>query len=54
MQITFENKTLDELAIELIQAYEPPKGYYLCNSGGKDSRVIDDLTRRAGVRFDAH
>lgn len=24
MQLTFEGKTIDQLAIELIQAYEPP------------------------------
>ncbi len=54
MQLTFEGKTIDQLAIELIQAYEPPEGYYLGFSGGKDSCVILDLTKRAEVRFDAH
>lgn len=53
MQLTFEGKTLDELAIELIQAYEPPEGYYLGFSGGKDSVVIEHLTRRAGVKYRA-
>lgn len=53
MQLTFEGKTIDQLAIELIQAYEPPEGYYLGFSGGKDSVVIYDLTKRAGVKFDA-
>jgi len=54
MQLTFENKTIDQLAIELIQAYEPPDGYYLGFSGGKDSVVIYDLTKRSGVKFEAH
>lgn len=54
MQLTFENKTIDQLAIELIQAYEPPEGYYLGFSGGKDSVVIYDLTKRAGVKFQAY
>mgnify|MGYP001572492967 CR=1 FL=1 len=54
MQLTFENKTLDQLAIELIQAYEPPDGYYLGFSGGKDSVVIEHLTHRAGVKYSAH
>ena len=54
MQITLEGKTIDQVAIELIQAYEPPEGYYLGFSGGKDSVVIYDLTKRAGVKFDAH
>ncbi len=38
----------------MIQAYEPPEGYYLGFSGGKDSVVIYDLTLRAEVKFDAH
>jgi phosphoadenosine phosphosulfate reductase len=54
MQLTFENKTIDQLSIELIQAYEPPEGYYLGFSGGKDSVVIYDLARRSGVKFSAH
>ena len=54
MQLTFENKTIDQLAIELIQAYEPPEGYYLGFSGGKDSVVIYDLTKRSGVKFQAY
>jgi phosphoadenosine phosphosulfate reductase len=54
MQLTFEGKTIDQLAIELIQAYEPPEGYYLGFSGGKDSVVIYDLAKRSGVKFSAH
>lgn len=54
MQLTFEGKTIDQLAIELMQAYEPPEGYYLGFSGGKDSVVIYDLTKRSGVKFEAH
>lgn len=54
MQLTFENKTIDQLSIELIQAYEPPEGYYLGFSGGKDSVVIYDLAVRSGVKFQAH
>jgi phosphoadenosine phosphosulfate reductase len=53
LQLTFEGKTIDQLAIELIQAYEPPEGYYLGFSGGKDSVVIYDLTERSGVKFKA-
>lgn len=54
MQLTFENKTIDQLSIELIQAYEPPEGYYLGFSGGKDSVVIYDLAKRSGVKFQAY
>lgn len=56
MQLTLEAnpKTIDQLAIELIQAYEPMEGYYLGFSGGKDSVVIHDLAKRAGVKFEAH
>jgi phosphoadenosine phosphosulfate reductase len=54
MQLTFEGKTLDQLAIELLQAYEPPEGYYLGFSGGKDSVVIKHLAERARVKYQAY
>ena len=41
-------------AIKLLRDHEPPEGYYLCFSGGKDSVVTYDLVKRAGVKFDAH
>lgn len=34
--------------------FEPPEGYYLAFSGGKDSVAIYDLALKAGVKFDAH
>ncbi|MBQ3434802.1 MAG: phosphoadenosine phosphosulfate reductase family protein [Selenomonadaceae bacterium] len=46
------NKVAD--AINLLRQHEPPEGYYLCFSGGKDSVVIHDLALKAGVKFDAH
>lgn len=53
-QLNFEGKNKVEVAIDLLQACEPPEGYYLAFSGGKDSVVIYNLAFRAGVKFDAH
>lgn len=41
-------------AIKLLREHEPPEGYYLCFSGGKDSVVIYDLAVKADVKFAAH
>jgi len=49
---TFKNK-IDQ-AVELLQAWEPVDGYYLADSGGKDSCVARDLLIKAKVKFDAH
>jgi len=48
--------TVDKVAdsIQLLKDFEPKEGYYLAFSGGKDSVVILDLAKRAGVKFDAH
>lgn len=49
--------TMDELiqrAISNLQKYEPADGYYLAFSGGKDSTVIYDLAKKAGVVFEPH
>lgn len=47
-----EDKVTD--AINLLRQYEPPEGYYVCFSGGKDSVVVLDLVKRAGVKFTAY
>jgi phosphoadenosine phosphosulfate reductase len=42
-----------ERAIALLRLHEPPEGYYVAFSGGKDSCVIKHLCQIAAVRFDA-
>lgn len=41
-------------SIALIKEYEPPEGYRCCFSGGKDSIVVYDLIKKAGVKHDTH
>lgn len=38
-------------AIHEIRNHEPPEGYYVADSGGKDSCVVLDLVKRAGVKY---
>lgn len=48
--------TDDKIAIALkrFRTFEPPEGFYLAFSGGKDSIVIKELAIMSGVLFDAH
>lgn len=43
-----------QVAIDRMRAFEPPEGYYLAFSGGKDSQAIIELAKLAGVKYDAH
>lgn len=45
---------LVEKSIRLLKEHEPSDGYYVAFSGGKDSTVMFDLVKRAGVKYDAH
>jgi phosphoadenosine phosphosulfate reductase len=51
-QTSLEDKV--KRAIDRLRAFEPPEGYYLAFSGGKDSQCIYHLAKEAGVKFDAH
>ena len=43
-----------DTALQRLKAFEPPEGYYLAFSGGKDSQCVYHLCKEAGVKFDAH
>lgn len=43
-----------QIAITRLKEFEPPDGYYLAFSGGKDSQCIYELAKMANVKFDAH
>lgn len=45
---------LRDIASERLREFEPPEGYWLAFSGGKDSQVIHRLAELAGVKFTAH
>lgn len=53
-QLNFNGKDKVEVSIERFQTFEPPEGYFLAFSGGKDSVVIKALADMAGVKYDAH
>ena len=53
-QLNFAGLDKAEAAIARLKEFEPPEGYYLAFSGGKDSVVIYDLAVKARVKFEAH
>jgi len=53
-QLNFEGLNMIEVATMRLKEFEPPEGYYLAFSGGKDSVVIKDLAFKADVEFDCH
>jgi len=44
----------EQQAIGIIKKYEPPEGYHVAFSGGKDSSVIYDLTKKADVKYQVY
>lgn len=54
MQLSIFGGRADEVSIERIRQFEPAEGYYVAFSGGKDSVVLLDLVRRAGVKHEVH
>lgn len=48
-----ELQTKVQKSIERLKAFEPPEGYYLAFSGGKDSVVCKALLDMAGCKYDA-
>jgi len=53
-QLNFDGKNKIQVALDRLREFEPPEGYYLAFSGGKDSVVIKDLAFKADVKFDCH
>ena len=52
MFITLEKRI--NMTIDRLKNFEPPEGYYLAFSGGKDSIVIKQLAIESGVKFDSY
>jgi phosphoadenosine phosphosulfate reductase len=43
-----------QIAIDRIRQFEPPEGYYVAFSGGKDSQVVLSLVKESGCKHDTH
>lgn len=54
MKDLFLDATKEETAIERIKNFAPPEGYFVSFSGGKDSIVVLDLVKKAGVKYTAN
>lgn len=52
--VDYDEDTLIEDSIELLRKHEPASGYYGCFSGGKDSVVLREIARIAGVEVEWH
>lgn len=55
MQPLLSGRSLAEVSLERLREFaDPGQPYWLAYSGGKDSTVLLDLAKRAGVPFAAH
>ena len=52
--MTLFGETPESRSIAILREFEPPEGYYLADSGGKDSTVLVAVAKAAGVKFEAH
>jgi len=50
----FGDRDKVNIAIERLRQFETPEGYWVADSGGKDSEVIVDLVLRSGVKAEYH
>lgn len=53
-QLDIFGQTKTEVSIDFLRKHEPPEGYFLGFSGGKDSIVTKDLAIKAGVKFTSY
>jgi phosphoadenosine phosphosulfate reductase len=53
-QLNLDGRDKVAESINRLRQYEPPEGYFLAFSGGKDSVVLYDLAVKSGAKFDAH
>lgn len=54
MQALLFSNGMIEQAVDRIREFEPPEGYWLAFSGGKDSVALRALTDLSGVKYEAH
>ena len=47
-------RTKLDIAIQRLKSFEPPDGYFLAFSGGKDSQCVFHLCKLGGVKLEAH